>query len=239
MSGTLLEIVQDAMGEAGFRRPTSVAGNPNDESQTLLTLANRAVNEILKAKPWQINQVEDSITLVLGQQEYDIPADMLFYSPETMWNRDTRRPVLMALSPQEWQYYKGWIFIQGLNLRGRIQGDKFIFEQPVDSTIAGNNIFFEYRSFSGVTDAGGTPKAKFTADDDLSRYDRDLVSQSVLWRLLRQRGLDDWADVRREYNVQLRTFMGNENAARKVSLAGPRMPFIGVNVPDGNFAGFP
>jgi len=237
MSGTLLEIVQDAMRQAGFRAPTGVASNPSDETQTLLALANRVGNDIVKAHNWQQTQVEGGFTLIQDQQEYDLPAQFLFYSPETMWNRDTRRPVLLALTPSEWQYYKGWIFIQGLNLRARIQESKIIFEQPIDTVNAGNEIFFEFRTKTWVDSSGGTPQERFLADDDVSRFDRDLMSSGLLFRIKKQRGLDYQQDMI-DFNTELRTHMANDNGARTLRMSGPRMPFIGVNVPDGNFAGF-
>jgi len=237
MSGTLLEIVQDAMAQVGFKTPTSVAGNSSTEAETLLALANRVGNDILKAHNWQQTQVEGSITLVMGQQNYPIPSQLLFYSPETMWNRDTRRPVLLALTPSEWQYYKGWIFIQGLNLRARIQESEIVFEQPIDTVNAGNEIFYEFRTKTWVDSAGGTPQERFLADDDVSRFDRDLMSSGLVYRIKKQRGLDYQQD-QMDFEVELRTHMANDNGARTVRMSGPRMPFIGVNVPDGNFAGF-
>lgn len=239
MSGTLLEICQDAMAECGFDEPDSITTDPGTEENTLLKLANRAGTSILKAHEWQQTQVEGNITLALGVQEYDIPAAMLFYSPETMWNRDTRRPVLLALTPSEWQYYKGWVFIQGLNLRGRIQDSKIVFEQAIDTVNDGNEIFFEFRASEWATSAspGFTPKERFTLDDDISKFNRDLMTASLVYRIKKQRGLE-YGDDQAEYLLQLRIHMGNDNAARTVRLGGPRMPFIGVNVPDGNFAGF-
>lgn len=241
MSGTLLEIVNDALGEAGFPILDAVAGEDCDEAQTLLRLANRAGTKILKAHEWRMTQVEGELTLVQGQQEYDIPTEMLFYSPETMWNRDTRRPVLIALTPTEWQYYKGWIFIQGLNLRARLQGDKIVFEQPIDTVNAGNQIFYEFRSAAWVSSDPSvlpvTMKNRFDADTDVSVFNRDLMTQCLVWLLKKSRGLD-FQDDKAEYYKELRIHMGNDNGARTIRLGGPRMPFIGVNVPDGNFAGF-
>lgn len=241
MDGTLLEIVNDAMAECGFGKLDAVAGDECDEAQTLLALANRAGTTILKAHEWRQTQVEGSLTLVQDQQEYDIPSEFLFYSPETMWNRDTRRPVLIALTPSEWQYYKGWIFIQGLNLRARIQGDKFIFEQPIDVVNAGNKIFYEFRSKGWVESDPNNPptsiKNRFDADTDVCFFNRDLMTACLVYLIKKQRGLD-YNDDERYFYTQLRIHMGNDNAARTLRLGGPRMPFIGVNVPDGNFAGF-
>ncbi len=238
MTGTALEIVNDAMTECGFQALDTIADPDDDEGRTLLSLVNRAGNNILKAHEWRQTQIEGELILVQDQQEYDIPQEMLFYSTETMWNRDTRRPVLLALTPSEWQYYKGWIFIQGLNLRARLQGDKIVFEQPIDTVNAGNEIFYEFRSAAWCTDAAGTVfKTRFDLDNDISLFNRDLISKALVFGIKKQRGLD-YKDDERSYFVELRTHMGNDNAARTLRLGGPRMPFIGVNVPDGNFAGF-
>jgi hypothetical protein len=201
-TGTLLEIVNDALTEAGFPKLDAIAGEDDDESQTLLSLANRAGSMIKKAHEWRQIQIEGMITLVQDQQEYDLPAEMLFYSATTMWNRDTRRPVLLALTPTEWQYYKGWIFIQGLNLRARLQGQKLVFEQPIDTVNAGNEIFYEFRSAAWVSSDPGSPpvtlKNRFDSDTDVSLFDRDLMSQCLLFLLKKQRGLD-YVDDRAEY----------------------------------------
>jgi len=160
---------------------------------------------------------------------------MLFYTTETMWNRDTRRPVLLALTPTEWQYYKGWVFIQGLNLRARLQGTKITFEQAIDASQAGQEIFYEFRSAAWCTNAAGDEaKQRFDADDDICLFNQDLMTENIKWRLKQQRGLEFQSD-KLDYMVSLRTHMGNDNAGRRVHLGGRNMPYMGVNVPDGNF----
>lgn len=231
----LLTICQDALAECGFEILTSISGNSDTEARTLLALANRSGNEINKAHEWQQTLTsESSITLVLGVQTYDLPDDMLFYSPETAWNRDTRRPLLLSLTPSEWEYYKGWVFIQGLNLRARIIDKKLEIEQDIATSEVGQQIFFEYRSKNWLTDSVGNGKPKFTADDDIAKFDEFLMSACLRYHIKKQRGLD-WQPDYQQFLLELRIHMGNDNGARIARLGGKRQPFIGVNVPDGNY----
>jgi hypothetical protein len=236
MAGTLLQIVQDAMGECGFRVPTGVASNSNDESQTLLRLANRAGTMIADAFPWQALQVEGTITLVTAQQNYAMPSNFLFYSPETMWNRTDNRPVTIALTPEEWQYYKGWLSIGGLNLRARIQESEFIFDQTITAADNGKVLYFEFRSSAWCETSGGSPLDRFTSDTDVCKFNRDLMSSALKYLILKQRGLD-WQLDYQEYMKKLRTHMGNDQAPRIATLGGKKYPILSVVSPIQGYGG--
>lgn len=236
MSGTLLQIVQDAMAECGFRAPTQVAGSSSDESQTLLRLANRAGTMITDAHPWQVLQKEGSISLVTSTQAYNLPSDFLFLTSQTMWNRDAERPVTIALTPSEWQYYKGWLSVAGLSLRARIQDTQIVFEQNITAAQNGQTVYFEYRSNAWCETNGGTGLARFQSDTDVSNLNRDLVTSCLVYLIKKQRGLD-WEMDYQSYVKKLRTHMSNDNGARTARLSGEQMPYLGVSVPDGNYGG--
>jgi hypothetical protein len=234
MSGTLLSIVQKAMARTGFRKPSSVAGNASDETQTLLALANEAGELIADAFPWQYLQTEGSITLVTSDQDYALPTDFLFMTAQSMWNRTAQRPVTISLTSTEWQYYKGWLAVAGLNLRARVQGDEIVIEQTITAAENGEQIFFEYRSKNWLTNSGGTGKAAFTLDTDICLHDEGLMVTCLKYLIKEQRGLD-WQSDYMKYQQKLRTHASNNRVARVIRLSGQRTPTLGVTVPDGNF----
>lgn len=235
MSGTLLSIVQESMARSGFRKPTSVAGNNSDNTQSLLSLANDAGEMIADAYPWQYLQTEGTFTLVTADQDYALPSDFMFFTSQTMWNRTSDRPVTIALTPTEWQYYKGWLSVAGLNLRARIQGGEIVIEQTVTSTENAQEIYYEYRSSNWLTAADGTTgKPEFTLDTDISKHDKGLMISCLKYLIKEQRGLDYQNDYSK-YIKKLRTHTGNANGSRPINLSGKKLPYLGVAVPEGNF----
>jgi hypothetical protein len=234
MSGTLLEIVNDALTESGFSALTSCASNTSDEARTMLALANRAGTWLASQGDWTYLYVDLPITLVAGQQTYPLPADVLFLVPDTAWNRDTRRSVALPMTPTEWQYYKAANFIQGLNLRARIIDGQLEIDQTIDASSNGQTIHLEYRSKYWCVDNALVGKQRFTADTDVSKHDRDLHGAFVRAYLKKQRGLDWQADMGEAMQL-LRVHYGNDGTARTVSLGGVRSPVLGANIPDGFF----
>lgn len=227
---TLLSIVQDACDDIGFPSPASVVGN--SDADQYLRLLNRE-GEALSRWPWQALIKEDTITLSTADQDYALATDFRYILPETQWNRDDRRQ-LVWLNSEEWQFFKGWTTVNGLNLRARIRNNELEFEQTIASGDNGKTIAYEYVSKYWTEDSGSTAQQKFAADTDTSVLDEEILTLGLIWRFRKSKGLDFEADLI-EYNRQVELAKAHDGAARMLRLGRAVRQHLGVNIPEGNY----
>lgn len=227
---TLLSIVQDACDDIGFPSPASVVGN--SDADQYLRLLNRE-GEALSRWPWQALIKEDTITLSTADQDYALATDFRYILPETQWNRDDRRQ-LVWLNSEEWQFFKGWTTVNGLNLRARIRNNELEFEQTIASGDNGKTIAYEYVSKYWTEDSGSTAQQKFAADTDTSVLDEEILTLGLIWRFRKSKGLDFEADLI-EYNRQVELAKAHDGAARMLRLGRAVRQHLGVNTPEGNY----
>lgn len=232
---SLLTICQDAADEIGFPQPTSIVGNSDSNAKQLLRLANREGEELSQKTNWQELVTETSITLATGTQTYALASDLRWIIPNTTWNRSDKRIVITPLSSREWQFLKGWATITGLNLRARIRAGNIEFEQTIAAADNGKSVYYEYISNKWAETSGGTAQRKFQADTDVCRLDEELVTQGVVWRFKKAKGLDWQEDY--QFYIQLRdSQISRDGDQRRVSF-GDKMfgEGLGVNVSDRNY----
>jgi hypothetical protein len=231
---SLLTLCQDVAYEVGFPAPDSIVGNTDQTAQQLFRLANREGEALSQAHNWQVLTEEGSITLVTADQDYALPGDFRYIVPMTTWNRSDKRIVINPVTSEQWQFLKGWTTINGLNLRARIRGNEMEFEQTIAAGDNGKSIYFEYLSKNWAADSGGTSQHKFQADTDTGRLDEELITQGVVWRFKKAKGLD-WEPDFQEYTNLLNKKKARDGGARKLSMGGERIHTVGVNVPDKGF----
>lgn len=232
---SLLSICQDAAYEIGFPAPTTVAANIDATAQQLYRLANKEGEILSQMASWEALVSEHTDTLVSGTQEYNLPSDFRWIVPSTTWDRTDKRIVINPITSEYWQFLKGWTTINGLHHRARIRNGKLEFEDTIGADDNGNTIAFEYLSDKWAANSGGTAKNKFSADTDTARLDEELITQGVVWRFEKAKGLD-WEANFQEY-IRLRNKqIARDGGSRKISLNG-RMGdgVIGYNVPDRDF----
>lgn len=228
---TLLSICQDVADEVGFKQPTSIVGASDNLARQLLRLANREGRELSQAGPWEALVKEYTFTLATSDQDYALPSDFRYIIPSTTWNRDNKRIVINPVSSQEWQFLKGWTAIQGLNLRARIRDGQLEFEQTITSADNGKTIAFEYVSKYWAESSGGTAQEDFAADTDVSKLDEELVTQGVVWRFKKAKGLDWQPDFQTYTNLKNKQ-MARDGGSRILRLSQPAEAALGVNVSD-------
>lgn len=232
---TLLEICQDAAYEIGFPAPSTIVGNTDATAQQLFRLANKEGEILSQATQWEVLVSEYTFTLVSGDQDYALPSDFRYIVPSTTWDRTSKRIVINPITSQYWQFLKGWTTINGLHLRARIRAGELEFEQTIGSSDAGKTIAFEYLSDKWAQSDGGTAKNKFTLDTDIPRLDAEVITQGVVWRFEKAKGLD-WEANYQEY-MRLRSMqIARDGGSRIIRLDGKRgKGVIGFNVPDRDF----
>lgn len=227
---TLLSIVQDACDDVGFPAPASVVNN--SDADQYLRLLNRE-GEALSRHPWEALILEHTFDLVASTQEYVLPSDFRYILPMTQWNRDNKRR-LIWINSEEWQFFKGWTTVNGLNLRARIRDEQFEIEQTVTSGDAGTTIAFEYVSKYWTENASSTAQQKFAADTDTSVLDEELLTLGLIWRFRKAKGLDFQADLA-EYNYQVKLAKARDGGSRKLRMDGNIKHHLGVNTQEGDY----
>lgn len=230
---TLLTIVQDAASEIGFPEPVTVIGNSDQIATQMLRLLNRE-GETLSRYPWQALKKEHTFVLVTADQDYALPADFRYIIPSSAWNRDNKRSIIEPLSSEEWQFFKGWTTVNGLNMRARIRNDQFEFEQTISAADNGKTIAYEYISNNWCETSGGTGQTAFAADTDVSLIDEELLTQGLVWRFRKAKGLPFEADLA-EYQKNVREAQSRDGGKRKLRLGANNLQHLGVNTPDGNY----
>lgn len=227
---TLLTIVQDAADEIGWDRPDTVVGN--EDAYQFLRLLNRE-GEALSKWPWEILVKEDTITLSTSDQDYALASDFRYVIPSTLWNRDNRR-ALIWLNSQEWQFFKGWTTVNGLNLRARIRNNELEFEQTITASDNGKTIAYEYVSKNWSQDSGATAQQKFAADDDTGIISEELLTLGLVWRFKKAKGMD-WLPDFQDYDKEVRQAKARDGGSRIIRFGRGPIQHLGVNTPEGNF----
>jgi len=235
---TLLTIAQDAADYIGFTRPASIIGGTSDTSRRLLSLCNREGETLSQEEPpWNELVKDGSITLATADQDYALPSDYRNMILDTTWNRAASRRVITPISPSQWQFYKAWNTVDGINFRARVRNNELEFEQTIAAADNGTVITFEYISkFWSISEGTGSADQKrFANDADTIVFDEELFTQGVIWRLEKSTGLD-YKDSYTMYNQLKRKKLARSNSARTLDLTGNGFGrYLGVNVPDDDF----
>ena len=214
---TLITIAQNTLREInGFEVPTTLVGNDNETAVLSLALINRALLETQRRANWGQTTVRHRITTVAGQEEYDLPSDFKQFLTGTWWDADNRWRVFGPASPAEWAALQARAVTGSVRrfvriFRGTASNDRKIYFFPVPAS-DGDSIDVEYLSNGIVQDSGGNLKERFTADDDTSLIDEDVIALGFKWRFLKSNGLPH-AEEFRDYEMAVADLKGDDGGA--------------------------
>lgn len=233
---SLLTICQNVGYEVGFDIPSIIAASTDQVALQLKRLCNREGKTLAQqSPPWQKLVKEGSITLATADQDYVLPSDFEYIIPDTTWNRSTDREVINPISSADWQYFKAWSSVAGLNLRARIRNGQIEFEQTITSAMNGQTIYYEYvHKYWCSSDGTTADQSAFAADTDVSLIDEEILTQGVVWRFKRQKGLD-WETDFQDYSLLLRKKLAREAGSRTLDMTGDFGRSVGVNVPENGY----
>jgi hypothetical protein len=231
---SLLSIVQDACDRVGLVRPSSVVGASDHQVRQLFALANQEGREQARRYGWQGITFEQTFTTVAAEaQPGALPADFDRMVTGTFYNRTKTRPVTGPMTAPEWADYKGRLASIVFDAF-RIRGDAILIA-PVPA--AGETMAFEYvsKNWCGGGEDTTPDQPAFVSDDDIAFLDAEAMTQGVLWRFQRSRGLD-YAETFQAYELHLAQLMGRDGGARTLNMGSPppfrpRAPIP----PDGNW----
>lgn len=240
----VVQIAAQTFGEIGLPQPSQVVGGNDSNGAQVLALLNRAGNEIANAEGgWPELRGEQLITLVVDQEAYDFPTDILYYRQGSSWDRTSHWRPYGPLSDREWQAVRSGVGVFGPRIRFRLMDGQIHFD-PVPTTT--DVIAFEYVSKNWCQSSSGTPQSAFVADTDVPVITDDLLVLSLKWRILAARGFN-YAEEKALYEEALMRRKGQLEAAALLPLnqRGPRIgpaqltgPLIGGVLDDpGDLAG--
>jgi hypothetical protein len=240
---TLATIVQNACAEVGVSTPSSVIGSTDANVTQMLALLNREGRWLARGYEWQVLRREGSFVTsaanlqVANLQSFtDVSAatitDLDRIVPKTIWNRTTSEQVGEPLTAQRYQGDLANV-TTGIRYRYIIRGNALLFS-PVPP--ASQNVYFEYISKSWCQSSGGTRQTAFAADTDTGILDEDMLTQGLVVRFLKAKGLD-YAEEFRRYEQIISSLTGSQSPGPDLSATPPDYYDItDPHTPDGNWS---
>jgi len=205
---TLSEILDAVLLQSGVTTEDAYATSSDDEVLRLVALANREVQKLVRW-PWQALRGIYTFTLT-SETEYSLPTDFGWFIPDTMFSDEDQMGVDFPTGPSEWVYLK--VNDSGTDrIKARIMGDQIRVNDPT----TGTNIQIEYVSKYPVLSSASVEKEYFTADDDTTKLDDELLIHYLTAAYKRMMGQEWQADLAfaKEYEQKVK---GQDGSAKTV-----------------------
>jgi len=235
---SLLSICSNAVSEIGsFRTPTTIIGNTDQTAQQLLALSNKVGAALVREYDWEVLKIDYTFATVNGVEAYDLPSDYKRMSDITMWDRTDRWPLLGPATDVEWQTLKGRLNPGGSRFWYRVVNNRILlFPTPT----AAYTIAYTYFSKSWVLEAsdGTTRTTTWTADNDTSILDEDMLTRGLVYEFRAAKGLPSAASLD-DYNDSIAKLRAGDIPRGILDFGGTRFrrnrwPLL----PDGNFGAY-
>lgn len=221
---SLLTLIQSVTGRIGITSPLIVATSSDPQIIQLKNIANEEGKNMAAGYPWQCLQVSTTFTTVNTESQGLINTLAPGYKKiinETIWNRDLRRPVFGALSPQQWEQLKAQT-MQGPWNQYRIQQGSLNF---IPAPMAGQTCAFEYLSKNWIVAIDASTKSAFSSDNDEPLLDEDIMTQGVIWRWKKYKGFEYAEDFNEYQRLKMDAEAGDGGKAR-LNLNGNRFDIV-------------
>jgi hypothetical protein len=236
---TLLTLATAALdGLSGFKVPASFYGSSNPTAKLCVALANEAGKDLEKEHRWQELITEYTFTTTNGTATYALPSGFRAFANMSQWDRTNLWRMRGPTPSFVYQWLKSGISVWGSNNRWfALRGNLFtIYPTP---TVTGDTIAFDYYSKLWVSDTSGGAGvyvAAWTADDDTSRLDEDLLTADLKWRFLQANGMPFEPEYKRRESL-VEALQADNGGKGMIDLGAPA-PQMGVgygNLPDTGF----
>lgn len=209
---TLLTIVQNVAPLIGIPTPNSVVGSSDFQTHRLLAFANLEGRTLSRRYAWEALVKEATFQTVAAEEQGELATLAPGFKSiinDTIWNRDIQDFIPGPLSPQEWQALKSTI-PTGPYYDYRIRDGKLLF---IPQPVAGEDVYFEYRTENWCESSTGTGQTSFQQDDDVSLLDDYLIELGLRWRFLEANGLD-YAQPFTQYETQVNNAMAKDGGKK-------------------------
>lgn len=211
MSMTLLQILNAVQGESGFLLSSAFVGSGNPDDVQMVYLANRA-SAFLREGNFQ-KLVRRQTTTLTTATSYALPSDYLAIVPDTMRIVGRIDAANFPASADWWSYLQSMAGPVGIPVNVRLINGEVAVYSPTD----GDVLAYEYISNAPISDSGGVPKARFTADTDVWQLDDELLILETRWRYLQAKGLPDWQAVAQECLAYRTKVRGRDGGSQTIT----------------------
>jgi hypothetical protein len=227
---TLLQICQDAVnGVKDIGVPTTIIGNSAPEAVLLKSMATKVGRELERGFNWQTLKREHTFTTT-GVAAYDLPADYRRMAPLTAWDRSGDRP-LAPTNLIGYQALKSGVVVSGINYFFHIIADQIQFTPTPPSGLA---FALYYYSSQFIEDEDGAGQDDWELDEDVSRFDGDLMTLGVAFRYLNRQGAP-CGEEKADYIQAIKDLQGDDQPMALID-TGPSMASLPYgNIPDSNW----
>ncbi len=213
---TLVTMLNEVLGEAGFLERTSFADSPDPDDKQMVHIANRVVEDIRSFYDWSLLAKTHHVTIVGGQDRYPLPDDYYSVVSDSAWETNGSRKCDFPVPRNRWFMYKFSSLTDAGTVRARLYGNVIQINDPSVAT----EIDLEYVSKYVVTDSAGTPKEKFTKDTDLFVLDDELLIKGVKARWAGTKMMPMAKDWKDEFQEELRFHVGLDSSGQTIG-GGP------------------
>ena len=199
-------MVNKVCGELAVPPVTSVVNDAR--GWPLLSLANRALEEVSQAYNWPylLNTTPHTIATVVDQAEYSLPTDFWKLAVDTLYDTDSDYRLHGGMTLQQFQratVHNSLLNRFGYRIHGYGTGRKIVLTPTPDAVV---NLGLWYFTNEFAVDGGGTSKAAFTSDGDSSKVPERLIELELKWRYARQRGQDYAEEFREAQDAKAKAF---------------------------------
>jgi hypothetical protein len=221
-------MIQNASMRLGLNNPTSVITSNDEQVIQLLALANQEGNELMLRQPWQVLTKEKTFTgTAAAAQTGALASDFDRFVDESFFNRTQKKPVYGPISSQEWQFMQA-VVSTTLVESFRVRGDSVLITPTPNGT---DTYAYEYISNLWCQTSGATGQTAWASDTDTGVLSEELMTLGIIWRFLRQKGMD-YAESFRTYELNVANAIIHDGGKRRLNfgrrgLSGiARQPFI-------------
>lgn len=233
---TCLSIVQDVCQRINIPNPTTAAQSADPAVQQVVALATKEGEWETSEYDWQVLLQEGTfLTLAQEMQVTNIATTYPGFKAilnDVMWNRDLRRPVFGPMTAPRWEQLKAMV-MQGPWNQFQIRGNAILF---IPFPVAGQNIWFQYKSTAWAQSAAGAPQTRFLADTDNLLLDEATFKLGMEWRWKKAKGFDyaqDFAD----YEAMLAVTKARDGSKDTINMGDVKYDiYPGILVPSGSWA---
>lgn len=217
---SVLTAIQYVCGRTGVPVPASVLGTTDVQVLQMLRLLEEEGNDLSMRGDWQALTIEKNHVTTAAEDQGAIATiasnGFRYIKNDTLWDRDTRLPILGPLSPIQWQSLKAFS-VNGPRFQHRIRQGKLLVNP---TPAAGLNWYFEYLSKNWILGADAvTYKQYFTLDTDTILLPEDLCIAGLRWRWKKEKGLD-YAEDFRTYEMQVKDQLGRDGGKPHLYMDG-------------------
>lgn len=171
----ILQICQDVAAVVCVQAPTTLFGSTGQNEKIFLSVANDALNGLLRYGDWQELTKDGVLRTVAGKSDYPIALfcpDFYQLLNNTVYIRDGAEKLIGAVTPEQWQREKYFHDTTG-DVKFKIQNSMFRFLTPPPGDV---KIVFQYRSAVIAYDGQMfAEKTELSADTDIPVFDLSLI----------------------------------------------------------------